>query len=173
MNKKNGSRGVGPEITASVRSAGVGEVCSTLEANHLEQLALCARLEEVADDLPEVADTQMCLHLARRVLPLVKRAHEYEENTLFPLLQAAEAKGGPLAQTIERLRYEHWEDEAYADEVSDGLISFVTDRASSNPETLAYMLRGFFEGLRRHIAFEREYIVPILARAADGSTIHS
>jgi hypothetical protein len=26
------------------------------------------------------------------------------------------------------------------------------------------MLRGFFEGLRRHIAFEREHIVPILCK---------
>jgi hypothetical protein len=26
------------------------------------------------------------------------------------------------------------------------------------------MLRGFFEGLRRHIAFEREHIVPLLCK---------
>jgi hemerythrin-like domain-containing protein len=69
-----------------------------------------------------------------------------------------------LKATVERLRYEHWEDESFADEVADALIRFVTDRASSNAETLAYMLRGFFEGLRRHIAFEREHIVPILCR---------
>ena len=31
-----------------------------------------------------------------------------------------------------------------------------------NFEALSYMLRGFFEGLRRHIAFEVEHLMPIL-----------
>ena len=83
---------------------------------------------------------------------------------LFPLLMVSGDLEENLKATVERLRYEHWEDESFADEVADALIRFVTDKASSNAETLAYMLRGFFEGLRRHIAFEREHIVPLLCK---------
>ena len=81
-----------------------------------------------------------------------------------PLLMSIENTDDALKSTVERLRYEHWEDESFSDEVADALIRFVTDKASSNAETLAYMLRGFFEGLRRHIAFERDHIVPLLCK---------
>jgi hemerythrin-like domain-containing protein len=140
-------------------------VCTRLLRHHDEQLAMCQRLEEVADELPEIADTQLCLSLAKKIHPMIREAHDYEEKTLFPLLMSVDAAKEGLGTTLERLRYEHWEDESFADEVADGLIRFVTDRASSNAETLAYMLRGFFEGLRRHIAFEREHIVPILCKS--------
>ena len=144
--------------------ASADNVCARLVLHHDEQLALCQRLEEIADELPEVGDTQLCLSLAKNILPMIRDAHTYEEKTLFPLLISFDANNDKLASSLERLRYEHWEDESFADEVADGLIRFVTDRASSNAETLAYMLRGFFEGLRRHIAFEREHIVPLLSK---------
>lgn len=140
-----------------------GEACRRMVRHHDEQIALCSRLEELADQLPEVVDTQSCLRLAKQINAMICTAHEHEERTLFPMLIAAHGDDERLRATIERLRYEHWEDESFADEVSDGLVRFVTDRASTNPETLAYMLRGFFEGLRRHIAFEREHILPLLA----------
>lgn len=139
-------------------------VCSKLITHHDEQLVLCAKLEELADELPELSDTQFCLQLAKCIHPMICAAHEYEEKTLFPMLMSLEGVDENLKATTERLRYEHWEDESFADEVADALIRFVTDKASSNAETLAYMLRGFFEGLRRHIAFEREHIVPILCK---------
>jgi len=142
----------------------VESVCRKLLVHHDEQMVLCQRLEEVADELPELPDTQLCLSLARQIHPMIREAHEYEEKTLFPLLMSIENIDDRLKSTVERLRYEHWEDESFADEVADGLIRFVTDKASSNAETLAYMLRGFFEGLRRHIAFEREHIVPLLCK---------
>ncbi|MFZ2099031.1 MAG: hemerythrin domain-containing protein [Oricola sp.] len=144
--------------------ADVKLVCAKLLANHDEQLVLCQKLEEVADELPELSDTQMCLHLAKSIHPMIHEAHEHEEKTLFPLLLSMDNVEDNLKATVERLRYEHWEDESFADEVSDAMIRFVTDKASSNAETLAYMLRGFFEGLRRHIAFEREHIVPLLCK---------
>lgn len=31
-----------------------------------------------------------------------------------------------------------------------------------NAEAIGFMLRGFFEGLRRHIAFEREHVLPMI-----------
>jgi hemerythrin-like domain-containing protein len=145
--------------------ADVKLICTKMLGHHEEQLALCRKLEQVADELPEISDTQLCLHLARRIHPMIHEAHEYEEKTLFPMLMAMQHVDENLKTTVERLRYEHWEDESFADEVADAMIRFVTDKASSNAETLAYMLRGFFEGLRRHIAFEREHIAPLLCQS--------
>lgn len=140
-------------------------ICVKFLACHDQQMALCNKLEEIADQLPELADTQMCLRIAKSIQPMICEAHELEEKTLFPLLLTMDGASDGLKSTIERLRYEHWEDESFADEVADAMIRFVTDKASSNVETLGYMLRGFFEGLRRHIAFEREHIVPLLCRS--------
>ena len=69
-----------------------------------------------------------------------------------------------MKNALERLQYEHWKDESFAEEVSDGLIKFVSDSDHPSADTLAYMLRGFFEGLRRHIAFEVEHILLPLLR---------
>ncbi len=41
-------------------------------------------------------------------------------------------------------------------------MAFAADRDAVDVEKLGYMLRGFFTGVRRHLAFEREYILPII-----------
>src|SRR5690554_4153481 len=97
--------------------ANAKRLCETLLGHHEEQLALCRKLEEVADELPEISDTQLCLHLARRIHPMIHGAHEYEEKTLFPMLMKMHDVDDRLKATVERLRYEHWEDESFADEV--------------------------------------------------------
>ena len=37
--------------------------------------------------------------------------------------------------------------------------------AIDNPEALGFMLRAFFDTVRRHIAFEREYVFPLAVTA--------
>lgn len=40
--------------------------------------------------------------------------------------------------------------------------------AIANPEALGFMLRAFFDSVRRHIAFEREHVLPaVKARMAN------
>ena len=46
-------------------------------------------------------------------------------------------------------------------EIVDALEELATVGVG-NIDKLSYMLRGFFEGLRRHIAFEKEHLVPLL-----------
>ncbi len=139
-------------------------VSHTMTGHHGVQSDLCAQLEELADSLPDHVDTQMCVYISRRLCKIIRQSHEFEESVLFPLLESHSRGNGKLEATLERLRFEHWEDEAFAHEVADGLNGFVTQPESANVESLAYMLRGFFEGLRRHIAFEREHILPMLLR---------
>lgn len=128
------------------------------------QSALCDALENMADALPDRADAQKLLHLARSVHPTIKRAHDFEEEQLFPLLSTLPQERGVLAETLDRLHYEHLEDEGFAAELFDEMIKFATGQSDRDPERLGYMLRGFFEGLRRHLAFEREHLLPILTQ---------
>ncbi|MEM8750539.1 MAG: hemerythrin domain-containing protein [Pseudomonadota bacterium] len=131
-----------------------------LKKHHQRQSILCDKLEALADRLPNQVDPQNCLTLARTIFPIVRQAHQFEETRLFPLLQNAATSADDLTQSLERLRFEHWEDESFAEELSDSLLEFGSGRGDG--EKLAYMLRGFFEGLRRHMAFETEHLLPLL-----------
>jgi len=143
------------------------QIIATMRSNLATQLVLCEELEAIADSLPTEIDKQKCLQAARTLYPAIKRAHDFEENSVFPLLSSGPDLTEALASSIERLRYEHWEDESFAEELSDALARKVTDENTArmqNAETIGYMLRGFFEGLRRHIAFENDHILPLLVR---------
>ena len=132
-----------------------GNVILVVE-HHSIKLALCDELETVADSLPHDIDPQHCLYLARAICPMVARAHDLEESLLFPRLQ-----GRAGLATLERLRFEHYEDMCFAEEVRDALMSIGRGDPAPSFEAIGYMLRGFFEAVRRHVAFERELVVPL------------
>jgi len=133
-----------------------------LLAHHKIQLQLCEELEEIADTLPNVSNTQKVLIICRDILPIVKTAHQFEEKTLFPVLTPSQADDNTLSRNLERLRYEHWEDESFAEEICEELKLLINNPNNAVIDKLSYMLRGFFEGMRRHIAFEVEYLLPVL-----------
>ncbi|NKB50936.1 MAG: hemerythrin domain-containing protein [Rhizobiaceae bacterium] len=145
-----------------VNHACVGPIEQEMQRHFSVQLDLCNQLEEIADALPQKVDRQKLLIIARSILPTVKTAHRFEEDRIFPHIKSEARERTALNISLERLQYEHWEDESFAEELCDGLIRFVTDSDEPSANTLGYMLRGFFEGLRRHIAFEVEHIIPLL-----------
>lgn len=137
-----------------------------------EQLALCDQLEEIADTLPDNVDRQACMHTARALLPVVNRAHRMEEDILFPLVEKSRAAVTDTAATLERLRIEHAGDECFVEELVDVLMSYGAGTPNQSPEATGYMLRGFFQGLRRHIAFEKELFGPMFSRNDPSSAIY-
>jgi len=145
----------------------VTSIINQMSEFHKAQLALCDRLEGLADGLPDNFNKQEALHVARQVIPLVKRAHAFEESWVFDILKATYESTTPTAQSLERLKFEHWEDEAYAEDLSEMLISYAAKPDTVLAEKLSYMLRGFFDNLRRHIAFEMEFIAPVLMKEAE------
>jgi hypothetical protein len=126
------------------------------EAQRL-QLALCDDLEAIADSLPSSIDNQNCLFAAKGLGRLMRDVHAYEEETLFPALTNVFATSAEFASAIDRLTFEHLADECYADDIAEKLYYLGTGGRDVNMEALGYMLRGFFEALRRHIAFERDH----------------
>ena len=110
-------------------------------------------LEEIADSLPHSMNAGKCAKAAETLEPLVKRIHAFEEHEVFP--RYAAANPGPVtAGMLERLREEHCVDECYAEELSDALRRVASTSDPISADTLGYMLRGFFEAMRRHQAFE-------------------
>lgn len=130
-----------------------------LAGAHREQLLLCDALEEIADSLPDRVNRQKCIYAAKMLGPLIHGLHRYEEQVLFPYLAARAAGDGALGRTLDRLKFEHCEDECYAEELVDTLLALGSGTTVVNAEAAGYMLRGFFESIRRHIAFEREHLI--------------
>lgn len=118
------------------------------------QMKLCDDLEALADSLPSRLDRQFCLHLARQIGPLLRAAHDAEERHLFPSFN----REAPSGELVEQLRLEHIEDECFGEEVQHELLQLGQGRPVLAPEATGYMLRGFFEGLRRHMRHELELL---------------
>ena len=125
---------------------------------HSEKLRICDDLEEIANSLPARYDRLKCLQIANALVPLMRRSHRYEEDFVFPAYAAL-----PHTEaSMRRLLAEHIEDECFADEVTEALLTIGHGAAVDNPAAVGFMLRGFFELVRRHIAFEREHVLPAI-----------
>ena len=132
-----------------------------IERAHNEVLALCGCLEEIADSFPSRINQALCFSVAGKLVPLLSDVHRYEESILFPWLERAFPTKTMLHNSLRRLRSEHLEDEAFASEINEELLN-IARGGQFQPETAGYMLRGFFESVRRHVACEREYLYELL-----------
>jgi hypothetical protein len=135
--------------------------CAGIEERHSAKLALCDMLEAIADSLPGRVDRHRCIVAAATLLPTLREAHLYEETMVFPAFGRREDR----ARSVRRLCAEHVEDESLAEEVTETLLLVGHGGEIENPEALGFMLRALFEAMRRHIAFEREHVVPIARRS--------
>ncbi len=133
--------------------------------NHSKLMALCAHLEDFADALPDAVDRQECLIMSRALGPMIHRIHDFEEQHVFPVLLAWQAIRPEMSETIDRLKIEHQLDSCYAEDLQDMLRSLGEGRPNLSPDAAGFMLRGFFEAMRRHVAFEQQFVVPLLELA--------
>lgn len=129
----------------------------TLRQNHEDLLDLCRSLEELADSLPFAVNEKLCRDVSDQVLPLLARTQEFEEQLLFPDLDRS-AGSCFTAMMIERLKNEHRCDRLAAEEISLTLKAMLRGHCGLTFETIGYMLRGFFECVRRHVAAENAMI---------------
>lgn len=123
---------------------------------HAEKRRLCDMLEAIADTLPSRVDRLECLKAAGELVPLLRECHRFEEETLFPAFLAA----GGREDIVARLKAEHVEDQGAAQELAEELFRIGHGHAVHNPEALGYLLRAFFESVRRHMAFEHDHVLP-------------
>ncbi len=144
---------------ATIRVAQGENPIAVLRKAHKEQLLLCDQLEEIADSLPDSVNRQKCIYAARALGPMVRVLHRFEEDVVFPLFAERLKEHEDIEATLNRLKFEHCEDECFAEELTEALHALGANRPDINIEATGYMLRGFFEAMRRHIAFESEHLL--------------
>lgn len=134
---------------------------AVMKSAHREKLQFCDTLEKIADSLPEV-DRRKCLGTANAIVPLLRSIHQYEERIIFPAYEVASDGSNANLASARRLRAEHVEDECFAGEVTEILLAIGRGETVENAKAVGFMLRGFFKSVRRHIAFEREHVLPMI-----------
>lgn len=136
----------------------------TLCAAHQRKLELCNMLETIADELP-TPDRALCMRAAALITIELPVHHADEDMGLFPLLRARCNPTDRIEPVLGQLSDEHMDDEANMEEIVTLLRRFAAgDAGGAQGASAGYALRGFFEGQRRHIAWEEAVVMP-LARA--------
>lgn len=132
-----------------------------LEQAHAFHAGLCDMLESIADSLPDEVDPLQCRQALTSLQIELPLHHKDEEVGLFPLLEQRAKPKDNLAEHLAQLSLEHATDESFADELSQELDSLSRGERPQNPNMLGYMLRGFFEGYRRHLHWENTVLLPL------------
>lgn len=132
-----------------------------VKLDHEQHLQLCDVLEAIADSLPDRIDEQQCVYAAEALRYRVNAHHQLEENVLFPRLAARAGDDLALRKILDRLADEHRTDEGHCEEAIELLSKLSHGILPLNMDAAGYMLRGLFEGLRRHIAFENDHVLPL------------
>ncbi|PWK73849.1 hemerythrin domain-containing protein [Aminobacter sp. AP02] len=139
------------------QTAGFVELTSLYRAT----LQICDSLEEIADSLPR-PDRKRCRQISTTLKPAIEAANRLEEKVLFPeALKRLHAEG--IQTTIDRLREEHVQDGAAADEIERILATLSRGGGRRSWNTIGYMLRAYFLAVRRHVASEQSLLASITA----------
>ncbi|WP_297109962.1 hemerythrin domain-containing protein [uncultured Devosia sp.] len=118
--------------------------------------AACDGLEQIADALPDRVPAGQCARAASEAIVALKRMHECELALLLPGLAASPLRDvQKIAADIEQA---HKMDSEAVLEVQEVLLAFAAGRPILSADATGYLLRAFFEGLRRHIARQRDLI---------------
>lgn len=143
---------------------------SSIERTSRHLRDLCDALEHLADGLPENVDRQTCLHLARHVGPAIARRHQVEEEQVFPLLTRARTLPLDSEAAISLLRMEQLEEVCGAEELAEVLLAYGEGHPITSPDTTGYILRGFFNALRRHIGLSEQLLGVVTSGDRNGSS---
>ncbi len=136
------------------------------EQSHL--LSLCDRLEEIADEFPDHSNSDTSKKVAQELRSALPRLHNHIQQILFPMLQKRALPQDSIEEIIAGFTHEHAMDDGYVLGVLEILDELSIDRRilelrAANYEAAGYLLRGFFEALRRHLRWQN-FIVLRLAR---------
>ena len=70
--------------------------------------------------------------------------------------------------SVARLRREHLSDMATAGEVTDALRGVASSSSPLSPDAVGYLLRSFFDSMRRHVYGELELIQLFVPGRSEG-----
>ena len=125
-----------------------------IEDEQAHMMALCDMLETIADEIPDNLNPSTFVMAARSLRHELPRLHRHEEQLLFPMLAKRAWPEDNIDEILDGFRQENAMDEGYAEEVLTVLDRLSLGRGLENLEMAGYLLRGFFESLRRHLRWE-------------------
>jgi hypothetical protein len=137
---------------------------SYLDYDHSAQRALADLLETIADSLPDCVNRAAASLAAAQLRAAPERHKRIEEEALFPILERC-CPDAAVSRTLDVARREHEDSGGHAVELAEALDELAEQGFAANPESLGFMLRAFFDGLRRHMDWVDAAILP-RARAA-------
>lgn len=132
-----------------------------IDEEHLTEKKLCDVLEQLADSLLEPLDEQLVGTSIIKMRICIKRHVMLEEKYLYPVLTKRLCPGDLEQNMLEHIRHEHATDESHTHDTIEQLEKALACGRVEKPEMLGYMLRGFFECRRRHIAWEDAVVLPL------------
>ncbi len=122
-----------------------------LDYDNRAQRALADLLEAIADSLPDDVDRARCALAAGLLRTAIEHHDAIEERGLFPLIEARCPPDDPLQRAIAIARREHGETIGRAIELAEELDALARSGRARNAESTGFMLRAFFDALRRHV----------------------
>jgi hypothetical protein len=129
---------------------------------------ICGLAETIADSLPEPSSL-LCLRAAAMIRNDLPVYHADAGQCLLPQLRIRHADAGWITLMLRQIEADHNQLEIYTDEAADLLERIGTGHATLQERNVAgYALRCFFEGLRRHVSWEQNVILPL---ASDSLTM--
>jgi len=137
------------------------ELLDCIEKEHQAERNLCDMLERIADNLLGPLDTELARTGIVTMHKCLRRHVLLDEKYLYPVLTKRLCPGDLAENLLEHIRMEHSSDESLAHDIADQLEQALASGRVANPEMLGYMLRGFFECRRRHIAWEDAIVLPL------------
>ena len=156
---------------SDVRACRFTDPILKIEEEQVHLMALCDRLETIADRLPDNLNHFTVETVAYELRAKLPRLHMHMEQQLFPILKKRALPEDGIEEIIDGFTHEHAMDDGYVlgvlgvleilDQSSRSQIA--ADQTAENYEAVGYLLRGFFEALRRHLRWQR-FIVLRLAR---------
>ncbi len=151
-------------VTAKTVAAPIKNPIDMIAKEHAFQLELAKSLEFIADGLPDQVDRRLVKEVVAILSNGLDAHFELEEKVLFPLLRRRAGVDSGLIAALDQLVAEHGRDQDISAELVEELRVLAECGRPRNAEMLGYMLRGYFEGQRRHIEWENAVVLPAARR---------
>lgn len=159
MAAKNGFRMAPVIVLQAPCPPGMDQSVRALLQEHAGLRRLCDRLEATADALPRLPPPQARQDLALALGKLAQ--HQAREEAVLRQLLPLRGAGGLATRLLAQIAGQHALDQIHAQDLGGALTA--PGMAEAPVLALAYMLRCFFDGCRRAMAFE-ELVILTLAR---------
>jgi hemerythrin-like domain-containing protein len=139
-----------------------GEAVILLDREKARLLRLCRVLETMADGLPAAITKPQAIPVLKNTGTALRRHIALQELLIFPYIRDEQRGPNRVEGALRQLEYEHASDDALMIEIIEAVMMPGLPRSVPQIERFGCLLRHFFEGHRRHCAWETEVLGPLV-----------